>query len=281
MPKAAYTCGIVVPVRDEAKVLSRTVPALLRSVGNERTRIIWVCNGCRDGSVQAIRDSAGERAEIIQIETPGKTLALQEGDTLLDRDDIFPRLYLDADTWMRAGDLERLLQPLRTGRAELVAAAHALDFSRCSALSAAMADCWLSLPFARTAAFLGAVAVSKSGRARWGRWPEVIADDMFMAAMVPPERRMMVAGSVATTYAPADFLSWVRMRARWLRGERQLLARGITIPSAENQKADLLRRLGQPRTALGSSAFCLARLLAVPMNWRSSDVHWKPDRRRT
>jgi hypothetical protein len=158
-----FTCGIIVPVRDEVMTLRQTVPALLAAARGEHARIVWVCNGCRDDSARVIRGLAGSEAEVIEISTPGKTLALQAGDAALDAQDLFPRLYLDADTSLRPGDLSRLLQPLRLGHADLVAAAHAFDLSGASPVSAAIARCWLALPFARKAAVLGAVGVSRGG----------------------------------------------------------------------------------------------------------------------
>jgi cellulose synthase/poly-beta-1,6-N-acetylglucosamine synthase-like glycosyltransferase len=279
MAANSFTCGIVVPVRDEERTLSQTVPALLATAKGENARIVWVCNGCRDGSARVIRQLAGPAAEVIEITMPGKTLALQAGDEALDTQDLFPRMYLDADTVLRPGDLGRLLHPLRTGQADLVAATHAFDLSEASSVSAAIARCWLALPFARGAAVLGAVCISRSGRAHWEGWPRITADDLFMSATVPSDRQNMVADALATTRPPSSFSGWVRMRARWLRGERELRALGLHPPAAAGQRWHLLSRLFRLHTFPGAFAFCLARLLAVPLAWCQADVSWRPDRR--
>lgn len=278
MTAASFTCGIIVPVRDEEKTLVETVPALLAAAHGEHARIVWVCNDCRDESANVIRQLAGPSAEVIEVPTPGKTLALQAGDEALDAQDLFPRVYLDADTSLRPGDVGRLLQPVRTGQADLVAAAHAFDLGGASRVSAAIALCWLALPFARRTAFLGAVGISHAGRARWGTWPKITADDMFMAAMVPAGRRTMVAGAIATTRPPCRFSGWVRMRARWLRGERELRAMGLHPPAAGDQRRELLSLLMHPRSLPGAFAFCLARLLAAPLAWGEAETSWKPER---
>lgn len=274
-----FTCGIIVPVRDEMSVLLETIPALLVAAQGERPRIVWVCNDCRDDSANVIRRLAGPDAEVIEISTPGKTLALQAGDDALGMGDLFPRIYLDADTSLRPGDITRLLRPLRMDRADLVAASHAFDLSRASPVSAAIARCWLALPFARKSAILGAVGVSRRGRALWSNWPEVTADDMFMAAKVPRTRQLMVADAIATTRPPSTFSGWVRMRIRWLRGERQLRDLGLHPPGVGGQRKDLLRRLVRPGSLLGAFAFCLARVLATPFTWYQVGVCWKPDRK--
>jgi hypothetical protein len=68
------------------------------------------------------------------------------------------------------------------------------------------------------------------------------------------------------------------MRARWLRGERELRALGLHPPAADGQRGDLLWFLVRPHTFPGAFAFCLARLLAVPLAWYQTDVSWRPDR---
>jgi cellulose synthase/poly-beta-1,6-N-acetylglucosamine synthase-like glycosyltransferase len=265
-------------VRDEEKILPQTVPALLAATCGEHARIVWVCNGCRDDSARVIRKLAGPDAEVIEISTPGKTVALQTGDEALDALNLFPRLYLDADTSLRPGDLARLLQPLREGRADLVAATHAFDLVEASHVSAAIARCWLALPFAQKEAILGAVGISQKGRARWRNWPMITADDMFMGAMVPAGRHLMVAEAIATTRPPSHFAGWVRMRARWIHGERQLRSLGLYPPAVVGQRGDLLRRLFRPQTFLGAFAFCWARVLAVPLALYQTQVSWRPDR---
>ena len=276
-----FTCGIVVPVRDEVQALSKTVPALLAAMEGESALVVWVCNGCSDGSAELIRSLAGSMGDVLEIAAPGKTLALQAGDKRLNAEHVFPRLYLDSDTWLRPGDVGRLLAPLRAGAADLVAASHAFDYSRSSSLSAELGRCWLALPFARDAAFLGSVAVSEDGRRRWGDWPRVIADDLFMAGVVPNHRRMMVAEAIATTWSPPTFSGWVSMRTRWLRGERQIIDKlGMSLPAAPKQRVDLLLRLLAPRTSIGALAFCVARLMAVPRSRWESEVPWMPARRK-
>ena len=94
------TCGVVVPVRDEADLLPRTVPALLEAASGERARIVWVCNGCTDDSVSRIRSLAGSGAEILVLAEAGKAAALQAGDEALGG--VFPRVYRNRPVWTAA-----------------------------------------------------------------------------------------------------------------------------------------------------------------------------------
>lgn len=256
-----YRFGIVVPVRNERAVLAHTVPALLDCVAGQGGQIIWVCNGCTDGSAEMIRQLHPQDAQIIELATPGKTGALQAGDDALAG--LFPRLYLDADVTLRACDLQVLLTPLANGSADLVAARRLHDTAGASRISAAIARTWEELPYARECAFLGAIGISAAGRALWQEWPEVSGDDIFVAAMVPPARRRFVPEAIAMTGAPATFWGWVEMRARWRRGERQIAALGLTPPSAPHQRKALIKRLLTPKHRFGALGFILARLLAA------------------
>lgn len=268
--------GLVIPVRNEAAALRETLPALLSELEGLPARPVWVCNDCIDESVQVIRTFAGRDAEIIELARPGKTGALQAGDDALNG--LFPRFYLDADIILSPGALPALLLPLREGQADLVAARRIHAAHGVSALSAAMARTWDALPYARQG-FGGVIGVSESGRAAWGRWPDILGDDVFMAASIAPHRRVMVPQVTASTRPPANFTGWVRMRARWLQGEAQLREMGLAAPKADGQRNALLQQMLMPAHAPGAWAFAAARLFA-PLARNPGAPDWQPDRRR-
>lgn len=269
--------GIVVPVRNEAALLPLTVLRLLSATAGENARIVWVCNGCSDDSAAIIRHLAGPDAEVIVLPLPGKIAALQAGDTALG--DLFPRFYVDADCWIGPGGLAPLVHALHAGDADLVAPALDYDVSRSSWLSARIAACWLALPHGSSLAYSMVLGVSAAGRARWGRWPDVTGDDIFVSATIPAARRLRIAGALATSFAPADFAGWIRMRARWRRGEVELAAMGLSVPRHPRQYRALFSQLLRPDTAIGAWAFVAARLAAQHQARPSATTAWLPDRR--
>ncbi|MBP1807497.1 hypothetical protein [Rubellimicrobium aerolatum] len=143
-----------------------------------------------------------------------------------------------------------------------------------------MARTWLALPYARTAAFQVVIGLSREGRARWGRFPALLGDDIFMAAMVPPESRRLVPEVVAVSRPPPGFRAWVRVRARWRRGERELLRLGLPRPRPPGQHASLLARFADPRTLPGAVLFAAARVLGDLLGRLPArePVSWTPDR---
>lgn len=268
--------GIIVPLRNEATMLPVTVPKLLAATTGDNARIIWVCNGCSDDSVAVIRRLAGSAAEVIELARPGKTAALQAGDEALGP--LLPRLYLDADTWLNPGDTARLMQPIFSGAADLVAPRLRFDTTGASALSVRIGACWLSLPHAKTAAFSNAIGLSSAARALWGRWPDITGDDIFVSAMVPAARKQIVSKAVATICMPKTFAGWVWMRARWLKGEEELARLGLALPRPARQRSSLLYQMARPDTALGAWAFVTARVLAKIARTDARASAWLPDR---
>lgn len=272
--KTAY--GIIVPLRNEAAVLPVTVPKLLAATEGDSVRIVWVCNGCSDNSASVIRREAGPSAEVIELARPGKTAALQAGDDALGT--LFPRLYLDADTWLNPGDPHRLMQPLLSGAADLVAPRLRFDAAGASPLSVQIGACWMSLPHAQTTAFSGAIGLSSAARALWDRWPEITGDDIFVSSMVPRNRKLIVPEASATTYLPNSFAGWVSMRARWLKGEAELARLGLVLPRPARQRTSLLRQMVSRETALGAWALVMARILARTTRTDANASAWVPDR---
>jgi glycosyltransferase involved in cell wall biosynthesis len=268
--------GVIVPLRNEAAMLPVTVSKLLAATKGDRARIVWVCNGCSDDSAAVIRRLAGPAAEVIELLSPGKTAALQEGDEALGS--LFPRLYLDADIWLNPGDPARLMQPLLSGTADLVAPRLRFDTTGASALSTRIGACWMSLPHAETEAFSGAIGLSAAARGLWDVWPTITGDDIFVSATLPDNRKLIVPHALATISMPKTFAGWVRMRARWLKGEAELARLGLVPRRPKRQMSSLLQQMAHPATALGAWALVATRILAQAARTDAHSSVWLPDR---
>lgn len=277
-------CSIIIPVRDEAALLPRSAVAAIASAEEVGARIVWVCNGCRDTSAAILRGLLAESGlcdvhEVLETPVAGKAHALQIGDDA--SGSVFPRVYLDADTFLHPGDLKRLIEPLTTGKADLVSPLRHYATTGVSWLAARMAEVWESLPHRHETAFVGVICLSRQARDAWGDWPDVTGDDIFIAAQVPPDRRMILTGAVATTPAPPDFAAWVRMRARWKHGEDEISAHGLHPPRATNQRQALLGLLLTGRTFPGALAFITARALGPLLYRPAPGKGWNPARLQT
>lgn len=276
MSQKGYSCSILVPVCNEAAMLPRTVPPLLRAAQSVDARTVWVCNGCSDNSATLIKQIGGGHAEVLEINPRLKTAALQVGDDYLGS--LFPRFYVDADIHIEAQDMACLLEVLRTGVAELVSPLYRFDCSGASRMSKRVAMCWMSLPHASETAFHGVLGVSEAGRKRWEKWPVVLGDDAFVAASIPRGKMRLVSDATAISQPPKDFSGWVRMRRRWSVGLKQLRTVNLRPPTAHGQRRALASRILRGPDRLGACAFLAARLAAVLFARTSEGGGWSPER---
>lgn len=251
--------SVIVPVWNEAEVLPRSVPAVLAAVGGMPVRLVYVCNGCSDGSADLARRLLGGRGAVIELARPGKPGALNVGDVAAG--DVFPRFYLDADVLPAPDAFHILAAALNAGQADLVAPEIRFDTQDMGLPARWVAEVWLALPHA-SVAFHHLLGVSRAGRARWGDFPDVIADDVFIEAAVPPPRRAVLAATHVVTRPPSRLSGWIATRRRWAAGEAGLRAMGIAVPRAGGQRKALLRMVLTPRWSGKALLYLAVRLAA-------------------
>jgi hypothetical protein len=216
---------VVVPVRDEQLLLPACLGSLVVTPPSLRLRIAVVANGCSDGSV-AVAESfvlkaraRGHELLVLELSTPGKAAALDAANPLLGG---CPTVYLDADCVLLPGTLESLHRALTAASGPMLAAPPLVVDPPDSRLTRDFLAVWSRLP-AVTGDVIGAgcYAVNAAGRARWRRFPSVIADDLFVRGLFAPDERVVVpaGGFVVAFPEGSELVSVVR---RWRRGNRQL-----------------------------------------------------------
>lgn len=254
----AAPLSIIVPVHDEEAVLPATVPLLLSGLP-ERAEIVYVCNGCTDGSAGFLRAVDDPRLAVIELTEPGKAGAICAGERHCSA---FPRFFIDADVAISGADVARLAAYLRYGEVDLVTPQLKLDLSRASFTAAAAAKIWRSLPHGQSAAFQQVIGVSRAGRARWGEMPDITCDDSFIASHFAGSERMIADDIAVTVRPPATFAAIIGVRLRILKGLAELERLGISRPHAPGQRGALLKAILHPATVFGAFVHVAARLIA-------------------
>lgn len=233
--------SVLIPAHDEADWIARCLTAVFASQGALPTgrEVLVIANACGDDTVsraQAMQDAAraaGWDLRVIDTPVPGKLPALSLGDAQA-RGDL--RIYLDADVLVDPDLVAELVAALSTplpryatGRARIARAD--------SAASRTYARFWARLPFvgSGTPGF-GCFALNGPGRARWGIWPDIIADDMFARLSFAPDERIAVrAGYV---WPPVEgFANLVRVRRRQNAGVTELTQRYPRLGRNEDKAA--------------------------------------------
>jgi glycosyltransferase involved in cell wall biosynthesis len=188
---------VIIPASNEAAFIGPCLTALMASDPTQ-AEVIVVANGCRDAIAEialshaAAATARGWRFQAIDRAEGSKPAALNAGDAAVTGD---MRLYLDADVIVTPPLLAQIAAALARPDATYTTATPRIPRAK-TAITRAYARFWQTLPLARSPApGFGLFAVNAPGRARWGDFPAVIADDTFVRLQFQPTERLQVAAS--------------------------------------------------------------------------------------
>jgi hypothetical protein len=130
----------------------------------------------------------------------------------------------------------------------------------------------------------GVYAVNEAGRARWGEFPDVIADDRFVQQRFLADERITLDGHSFTIYAPKDMKTHIRRATRIEVGNQSLPSTSqlATHDAAGSRYGNLLRRVAR-RPALWFAlpfyvyGYVVPRMRARRMLRRGQAVSWSRD----
>jgi glycosyltransferase involved in cell wall biosynthesis len=234
---SAAGCSVLVPAHDEERVVGRCVDAVLAETVPGGIELLVVANGCSDGTAAAARRHG---AEVLELAVASKAAALRAGD---DRLQSLPRIYLDADIVLSPGavaalvaalpaDVPRVAAPradyVTTGRPLLVRAFYAV---------------YTQLPYVSSHMVgSGVYALSAAGRARFGSFPQLTADDLFVQRHFAPEEVVVLPQVSFAIETPHTLRSLLAVRTRTALGNTEVA--GLDLPQFRASSASTLRALG-------------------------------------
>ena len=164
------------PAFNEEAGISSALRALTASSDLD---IIVAANGCTDRTAEVAR-SFGVR--VVEIATPSKTAALNAADEVATGD---VRVYLDADVPADVPLIRRLAAAVAEPGIEAAVPRPVVDTSASTWPVRAYYRINARLPVFRGRLFgRGIIAVSSAARARFARFPDITADDMFLDAVI-------------------------------------------------------------------------------------------------
>ncbi|MEH1165417.1 glycosyltransferase family 2 protein [Micromonospora sp. CPCC 205539] len=214
--------SVVIAAHNEARVIGGCLDALLADDGSDDLDIVVVANGCTDDTARVAAQRPGVR--VIEVAEAGKANALNVGDSAAKG---FPRIYLDADVVLTPGALHRMAAALTEGDAAPLAVMprrHLVTEGRPLAVHAYYAIN-TRLPIFADALFgRGAIAISAAGHQRFDRFPEQIADDLFLDSQFSSAEKREVADATSYVQAPRRTRDLLRTLARVRAGNTMLRA---------------------------------------------------------
>ncbi len=209
--------SVVIAACNEEAVLGACLDALRSQVGTDPIDIVVSANGCTDRT--ALVATAGG-ARVVERSEPGKAGALNAGDAIAQG---YPRIYLDADIVPPADAVNALVAELEHGRALAVVPRRRLDTTARPWPVKAYFAINERLPAFRDGLFgRGMIALSAEGRARFGDFPALIADDLFLDSQFSPMEKSEASGAVVVVETPRTTRDLVRRLVRVRRGNAQL-----------------------------------------------------------
>lgn len=212
--------SVVIPACNEAGTIGRCLRTLTDQMPLGELEIIVVCNGCCDNTAEEARAFSG--VTVVETEIGNKCLALNRGD---EESTVFPRFYLDADIRLTRESVVEIIRAFRDNPC-LCATSPAVefDFTGCSFPVRNFFRVWELLPYCSGAINgSGVYVLSEMGRSRFGAFPSEVADDEYVRRRFTDQEKARVKGAVSIVCPPRTMADLFRVRARQLRGNKELV----------------------------------------------------------
>ncbi|WP_040569290.1 glycosyltransferase [Microbacterium yannicii] len=272
--------SVVIPAHDEAAVIERALKGILADHGRD-IDVIVAANGCSDETVPLAR-GVDDRVRVVETDTASKIAALNLGS---DAVRAYPVAYVDADVQVAGSHLVALAARLADTPGALVAA---------PAMQVLPSRSWWVRQYYRVWALTGYRAsghigsgvymLSEEGRRRFDRFPDVIADDLFVQRLFSPEERLAPRDLTFAVSAPATLRALIRRNTRIAAGNRQLAERypDLAPPSGGAGAKVLLQRVWRrPQLWAGFATYCAvyatSHLRARRLLARRARIAWGRD----
>jgi glycosyltransferase involved in cell wall biosynthesis len=226
---------IVIPAHNEAAVIDRTLGALAGAIQSGRAQVIVSCNGCTDDTADRARAHAG--VVVLETDVPSKVAALRAADVVALSG---PRIYLDADVVLTSRAALAVLDAL--AGPEPRAARPPVRFETTG--SAWPVRRWYrvrgQLPTLEKVVWgAGMYALSTSARARFGEFPDLVSDDLFIDSLLNEDEVIVVETDPVIVTTPRSFRSLLLVLRRTYRTQSEVQSAPTSQALSSGQRSQL------------------------------------------
>ena len=272
--------SVIIPANNEEAYIEACLDALraqsLDFAPAQACEVIVAANACTDATV-SLSNKIGEglievgwRFKVLDIPEPGKLNALNQAERVAQGEVL---IYLDADVLCEPTMIRSLFAAL-TEKEPRYASGHLRVAPAKSWITRYFARVWQQLPFMTTnVQGAGLFAVNRSGRARWGEFPDIIADDGYVRLMFTPNERIQVSAVYHWPLAEG-FSRLVKVRRRQDQGVRQLMQRFPEIMKNESKPPMTLRNHLELFLKLPVSYLVYVSVILMVKAGRQSEGGW-------
>jgi glycosyltransferase involved in cell wall biosynthesis len=277
---ATPIASVIIPAHNEAAVIGRCLDALLAGFQPGELDVVVACNGCSDATADIARRS-GDGVQVIEIAQASKTAAIRAAEGMVRA---FPRLYLDADVEVSAA-VRQTVRRLQDGQTLAARPPLSYDWAGCAPLVRSYYRARTRMPAVLNSLWgAGVYGLSEAGRARFGDYPDVLGEDLFVDRQFARPEIAIVSAPPVVVRVPRRTGDLVRILRRTYQGKRERTRNaapdaGAGAPTAGIAAGDLLRMaLRDPARGLDATVYAslavLARLTLVvstPTGWERDD----------
>lgn len=201
-------------------MIGRCLERLTRDSRPDEVEIIVVCNGCSDNSAEIAR-AFGPPVRVLETSLPSKTNALNMGDAEAKG---FPRIYLDSDVEIDMDSIRKVAAALERDGVFAAGPRPINVFDKGARWGVrAYYRFWTALPYIREGMIAsGAYALNERGRARFDKFPDVIADDGYVRMLFDSTERALVVDATSIVHVPLTLGDLMHVKTRSRVGVLQL-----------------------------------------------------------
>ena len=257
--------AVVVPAHNEGSVIRRTLKALA-PLTERGVEVLVAANGCTDNTVDEARSIPN--VKVLDLPTPSKTAALNAADEAATS---WPRIYLDADVEIEAVAVVDVFRALGEGT-PACRPAFRWETSGASFLVRRYYRARGRMPSMTTSLWgAGAYALSEEGHQRFGRFPDVTADDVFVDQTFRADEKMIVDTVPVVVHTPLNTHDLMSVLRRQVRGPAEL-----QVATRSSTMRELARTVGGPVSMADAGVYAT---MAVASRWLTPAVvtAWERD----
>lgn len=257
--------SVVIPAHDEANLIGPGLDRLFDSL-HPGVEVVVVCNGCTDDTA-AVARGTGHPVGVVEVDVPSKVGALRAGDRAATT---FPRVYLDADVLVSGTTVDAVVRHLDRDGALAARPPVTFDTSASSRVVRRFYRARAELPAVMGALWgAGFYALSAAGRSRFGEFPPVVADDLFVDRLFRADEIEVVDTDPVVVVAPGTTAGLLASFRRAFRGNRALTGPAAARSGTRGTVRDLMRFARRGRHEfVDACVYAGVVVIARALSWR-------------
>lgn len=248
--------AVVIPAHNEAVALGRTLAPLADAAAAGRLQVVVVVNGSTDGTAAVAQTFAG--VQVVELAEAGKTAALNAGDRTATG---WPRLYLDADILVTEAAVAEVFAELQTGQRLAARPTYRYDCTGADRLVRRYYRARRRVSESGIALWgAGAYAIGRAGHERFGSFPTIVADDLFVDAQFAVGEKSIVPTEPVIVRTPRTRTALLSVLRRTTSANTEFFAGTDAAdrqigPSTRQTMQRLLKTVRGPGSALDAAVY--------------------------